>query len=65
MKSAKDANINVLVTPSIYTKGENFDDAKVVVSSLGELDQPFKIIKGELYGNRIVNFDLLTKILNH
>ena len=57
VKSAKDANINVLVTPSIYTKGENFDDAKVVVSSLGELDQPFKIMSLSLISGKF-NIDV-------
>ncbi len=64
-KSAIDADINVLVTPSFYTKDENFNDAKVVVSSLGELHQPFEIIKGNVFGNKVVNFNLLYELINN
>ena len=65
LRSAVNANINVLVTPSIYTKNENFEEANIVVSSLGESEEPFKVIKGKAYGNKLVNFDLLNKIINH
>ena len=65
LKSAVNANINVLVTPSVYTKNENFEEANVVVSSLGEGDKPFQVIKGKTYGNKLVNIDLLRKIINH
>ena len=65
VKSAVDADINVLVTPSFYTKDENFNEAKVVVSSLGESNQPFEIIKGNVFGNKIVNFKLLNELVNN
>ena len=65
LKSAVNANINVLVTPSIYTTNENFEEANVVVTSLGEDDKPFEVIKGKTYGNKLVNIDLLNKIINH
>ena len=65
LRSAVNANINVLVTPSIYTKNENFEEANIVVSSLGESEEPFKVIKGKTYGNKLVNFDLLNKLINH
>ena len=63
LESAKNANIKVLVTPSIFTRDEDFTDAKVVVSDLGEKDKPFKKIKGNVYGNKFVNVNLLKKIL--
>ena len=59
------ANINVLVTPSLYTKNENFEEANIVVSSLGEYEEPFDVIKGKAHGNKLVNIDLLNKIINH
>ena len=65
LRSAVNANINVLVTPSIYTKNEDFKEANIVVSSLGEYDEPFNVIKGKTHGNKLVNIDLLNKIINH
>ena len=65
LRSAVNANINVLVTPSIYTKNEDFKEANIVVSSLGEYDEPFKVIQGKVHGNKLVNIDLLNKIINY
>ncbi len=65
LRSAVNANINVLVTPSIYTKKEDFKEANIVVSSLGEYDEPFKVIQGKVHGNKLVNIDLLNKIINY
>ena len=42
LQSAKNANLNVIVTPSMFTRDENFTDADVVVSDLGEIQAPFK-----------------------
>jgi HAD superfamily hydrolase (TIGR01509 family) len=64
-RSAMNADINVLVTPSFYTKDEVFDEAKVVVSSLGEAHQPFEIVKGNVFGNKIVNYNLLNELINN
>jgi len=63
LQSAKNANLNVVVTPSIFTRDENFSDADVVVSDLGEIKAPFKRIKGKTFGNKVVNIDLLEKII--
>ena len=65
LRSAVNANINVLVTPSLYTKNENFEEANIVVSSLGEYEKPFEVIKGKTHGNELVNIELLSKIINH
>ncbi|MEE2694803.1 MAG: HAD-IA family hydrolase [Pseudomonadota bacterium] len=64
VESAKNANLNILATPSIFTKDEDFSDAKLIVSDLGEIDRPFNKIKGETFGNKIVNLDLLKKMIN-
>jgi len=64
VESAKNANLNILATPSIFTKDEDFSDAKLIVSDLGEKDTPFKKIQGETFGNKIVNLDLLKKMIN-
>ena len=62
VESARNANIEVLVTPSSYTKHESFKDAKVVVSDLGEKDRPFKKIKGNVFDHKFVDFKLLSRI---
>mgnify|MGYP001422145794 FL=1 len=63
VESARNANIEVLVTPSSYTKHENFKDAKVVVSDLGEEDRPFKKIRGNVFQHKYVDFELLSRII--
>ncbi len=65
VESARNANINFIVTPSIFTKGEAFEGAKLVVSDLGEEDKPFKVIKGKTYNNFCVNLELLTHIIKN
>ena len=62
MESALRANINVVVTPSILTSGEKFDGAKLVVSDLGEIDEPFQKISGKDFGYKYVCYDMLQKI---
>ncbi len=64
LESAKSAELNILATPSIFTKEEDFSNAKLVISNLGEPDAPFETIKGNDFGSRFVNIDLLTKLLN-
>ena len=44
---------------------ENFEEANIVVSSLGEYGEPFEVIKGKAHGNELVNIELLRKIINH
>ena len=64
VESAIRANINVLVTPSILTVDENFKNAKLVISHLGEKKDPFNTIDGEDYGFGLVNYELLQKLNN-
>jgi len=64
VEAAHNANLNTLVTPSIFTKDEDFREVKLVLSDLGETNKPFEKIKGETFGNKIVNLNLLKKIVN-
>ena len=64
LESAKNAELNILATPSIFTKEEDFSNAKLVISNLGEPEAPFETIKGNDFGSSFVNIDLLTKLLN-
>ncbi len=63
LESAKNAELNVLVTPSIFTNEEDFSNAKLVISNLGEPEVPFETIKGNNFGIDFVNIDLLAKLL--
>ena len=56
LESSNNANIKTIVTPSKLTLGENFRDAKLVISNLGEPDKPFNVISGETYNNRLCIF---------
>ena len=60
--SAIDAGLKVLVTPSIYTLEENFEKSSLLLSHLGEPEEPFNIIKGDAFGHSFVDFSLLKKI---
>ncbi len=62
VKSAVDSGLKVLVTPSIYTKNEDFREANLVVSDLGEPNEPFKVLKGPKQDLNYVNLDLLVRL---
>ena len=62
LESSNNANIKTIVTPSKLTIGENFRDAKLVISDLGDPDKPFNVISGENYNNDYVSFGLLQLI---
>jgi len=64
LESAINAKIDVLVTPSFLTVNEDFKDAKLIVSDLGEDDKPFKTIDGNNFGYDLVTFDLLQNLIN-
>ena len=46
--SATSAGISTLVTPSTYTRGENFDEALAVVEHLGDADTPCVLPSGHM-----------------
>ncbi len=60
--SAMDAGIETIVTINDYTQSHNFDRAKLVLSDLGEPDQPCQIIRGDTQGSTYVDLALLTKL---
>ncbi len=62
LESSKNANIKTIITPSKLTIEENFKEARLVVSNLGEPDKPFKVISGEAFNHEYVSFELLQKI---
>ena len=62
LESSNNASVKTIITPSKLTLGENFKDAKLVISNLGEPDKPFDVISGETYNHSYVSFELLKMI---
>ena len=62
LESSNNARVKTIITPSKLTFGENFKDAKLVISNLGEPDKPFDVISGETYNHSYVSFELLKMI---
>lgn len=55
LRSARDAGLATLVTPSQYTTGQQFDDAVLVLDNLGEAEQPFEVLAGNAGAFSYVN----------
>ena len=62
VEAAIEADLKVIVTPSLYTKNENFDRASLVISDLGEPEEPFKVFSGNSFDHSFMNLDLLKRI---
>jgi len=65
--AAKAAGMHCIVTVSYYSTDEDFSEADLVVPSLGEPDQPIKVIKGNLkLGDKPIDYidlDIIERIL--
>ncbi|MHB8886657.1 MAG: HAD family hydrolase, partial [Methylovirgula sp.] len=59
IRSARAAGLAVVATPSVYTEGDDFSGARVVLSDLGEEGQPFRQLVGKkLSGGMVTLMDL-------
>lgn len=63
VQAARAAGVPVLVTESLYSRGEDFDGALAVLSSLGEPGQPFHVVAGKDPGADWVDLALLRRLL--
>ncbi|MDN5276197.1 MAG: hypothetical protein PWR01_162 [Clostridiales bacterium] len=65
--AAKAAGMHCLITVSFYSEHEDFSEADLVVSSLGEPDLPAKVIKGhqnlDASSIKYIDIDTLEKML--
>lgn len=52
--AAEAAGLAVVVTPSEYTPRRRFPGARIVVSTLGDAEHPFRVITGDALGHRTV-----------
>jgi len=62
LRSARDAGLKTLVTPSDYTLDHDFSGAALLVDSLGEPDAPMRVLAGEAFGKDYVDVDLLRRL---
>lgn len=62
MIAATKAGLKTLITVNEYTHLQTFNGVMVVLDSLGEVDKPFKVIKGEATKNTYVTVDYLQKL---
>lgn len=61
VRAARAAGLTTLITTNDYTHDHDFDGAQLVLTHLGEPDQPFDVLQGELPAadKRYVDVDLL------
>lgn len=65
LRAATRAGIVTVVTVNDYTSDQQFGDAALVVDSLGEPDQPFTLIRGDVGAARWITPSLLRELLVH
>jgi HAD superfamily hydrolase (TIGR01509 family) len=62
LQAAIAANLPVIVTTHAYTQHQDFSGARLVLSDLGEPDQPFSVIQGDSFGADFVDIRLLSQL---
>ncbi|NCO76190.1 MAG: HAD-IA family hydrolase [Cyanobacteria bacterium] len=63
--AATQAGLKTVITINDYSKNQNFDDAFLVLNSLGEPDLFFQVIKGNNYHHDYFNLELAQKIIEN
>jgi len=61
VRSARGAGIPTIVTPGIYTEGDDFSGALAVLSDLGEPDAPYRHLAGAGADDAMVTLDALAR----
>ena len=61
IKSSMGAKLTTIITINDYTRTHDFSDAALVLDQLGEPDQPFSVIQGEVESD-YVNIELLQQL---
>ncbi|WP_420135691.1 HAD-IA family hydrolase [Rhodopseudomonas sp.] len=63
LKAARGAGLATIVTPGIYTEGDDFNGALALLSDLGEPDAPYRHLAGAGAGDAIVTLATLGRWL--
>lgn len=64
IRSAQAAGIATIITVSNYTRNEDFNGAMLVLDNLGEPEQPFTVLAGNVDGATYVDINMLKLCLN-
>lgn len=64
MEAAVTAGIKTIVTVNNYTKGQDFSQAALVVSHLGEPDNPIEVIQGKSIDKGFIDLDTVIKLFD-
>jgi HAD superfamily hydrolase (TIGR01509 family) len=63
LKAATSAGLKTIVTVNDYTKNQDFSQASLVLSDLGEPDRSFRVLQGNLGEATYLNVDLLQNLM--
>lgn len=61
VRAARAAGLPTIVTPGLYTEGDDFPGALAVLSDLGEPDAPYRHLAGAGAGDSLVTLDALAR----
>ncbi|MBE9562086.1 MAG: HAD-IA family hydrolase [Proteobacteria bacterium] len=64
IRSAQAAGISTLITINNYTRNEDFNGAMLILDNLGEPNQPFTVLDGDVGSSTFVDINLLKYCLN-
>ncbi len=62
IRSSTGANLCTIITINDYTKNHDFSDASIVLDQMGEPEQPFSVITGNINGTCYLNCDLVLQL---
>ncbi|HBR72824.1 MAG TPA: phosphatase [Cyanobacteria bacterium UBA11159] len=62
--AARKAGIQTIITVNDYTNEQGFSGALLVLDCLGETDQPFRVISGDVGDSSYLDLDLVYRLLN-
>ncbi|CAD5958386.1 Protein CbbY, plasmid [Planktothrix tepida] len=60
--ASKQAGLKTIITVNDYTKNQDFTDAILVVNHLGELEQPFTVLAGDISEKSYLDLTLIKSI---
>ncbi|MEA5534189.1 HAD family hydrolase [Crocosphaera sp. XPORK-15E] len=64
LQAASQANLTTVITRNNYTKHQDFAQATLVLEHLGELDQPFTVIQGNVTKKHYFDLELAYNLVN-
>lgn len=62
IRSAQGAQLTTIITTNDYTQDHDFSGAALVLNEMGEPEQPFEVLAGNVFGNTLLNCDLLEQL---